>query len=163
LTKQTQLLKQVSAKVRNRGIKPFTKAFGRAMKAEFKKLKKSRRSSPKKSKKGGSKRRNTTKKSNKTSKKKNPPKKSVAKGTKGMTRIKKFLLGIGIGAAVSTVAGFARVPEIEASGPIIDAAVGGGVEAQIGTAIPRLIRTVILRSGGGFNGNGNGGLALEGA
>ena len=162
MTKQTQLLTQVSAKVRKRGIKPFTKAFGRAMKEEFKKLKGKRTTKSKKSK---GKSRKTNKNKTKTTKKKNPSNKSVAgkKGTSGMTRLKKFLLGLGIGAGVSTVAGLVRVPEIEASGPILDAVVGGGVEAQIGTAIPRLIRTVILRSGGGFGNGGNGALALEGA
>jgi len=83
-------------------------------------------------------------------------------GTKGMTRAKKLLIGLGVGVAVSTAAQLARTPEIEASGPVIDALVGGGVEAQIGTAIPRLIRQFVLRSGG--NGlNGSSGLSLEGA
>jgi len=87
-------------------------------------------------------------------------KKTVAKkGTSGMTRIKKFLLGIGIGAAVSTVAGLTRVREIESAGPIIDAAVGGGVEAQVGTAIPRLIRLVAGRAGI----NGGNGSMVDGA
>jgi len=163
MTKQTDLLKKISAKVRARGVKPFTKAFGKAMKAEFAKLKKPKRSTPKKSKKGGSKPRKAAKKTTKQNKKKNNPSKSMAgkKGASGMTRVKKLLLGIGIGAAVSTVAAFSRQPAIEAAGPIIDAAVGGGVEAQLGTAIPRLIRTFLLTNGNGVNGSS--GLALEGA
>lgn len=100
-------------------------------------------------------------KTNKTSKKNPSHNKSVAgnkKGKSGMSRIKKFLLGLGVGAGVSLAAGLARQPAIESSGPIIDAAVGGGVEAQIGTAIPRLIRTFILRNGAnGGNGGGVGG------
>jgi len=101
------------------------------------------------------KRRKSTKRKTTRTKSKSSTKKSVVsrKGTSGMTRIKKFLLGIGIGAAVSTVAGLTRVREIESAGPIIDAAVGGGVEAQVGTAIPRLIRLVAGRAG--FNGGGN--------
>jgi len=100
--------------------------------------------------------RKTTKRKTTRTKSRSNTKKSVVsrKGTSGMTRIKKFLLGIGIGAAVSTVAGLTRVREIESAGPIIDAAVGGGVEAQVGTAIPRLIRLVAGRAG--FNGGGNG-------
>lgn len=160
MTKQTQLLKQVSAKVRARGIKPFTKAFGAAMKAEFKKLKGKRTTKSKKSK---GKSRKVNKNRTKTTKKKNPSNKSVAGkkgGTKGMTRLKKFLIGLGVGAGVSTVAGLVRVPEIEAAGPIIDAAAGAGVEGQLGTALPRIVRILIARSGGGNGGNG---LALEGA
>lgn len=105
--------------------------------------------------------RKTTRKQTKTTKSRRGTKKSVVsrKGTSGMTRLKKFLLGIGIGAAVSTVAGLTRVREIESAGPIIDAAVGGGVEAQVGTAIPRLIRLVAGRAG--FNG-GNGSM-VDGA
>jgi len=83
------------------------------------------------------------------------------KGTSGMTRTRKFLLGLGVGTAVSTVAALTRVREIEGAAPIIDAMVGGGVEAQIGTAIPRLIRQVLPRIG--INGNPSNGLALEGA
>jgi len=100
--------------------------------------------------------RKTTKKKTRTTKSRSSTKKSVAgkKGTSGMTRTKKFLLGIGIGSVVSTIAAFSRVREIESAGPIIDAAVGGGVEAQIGTAIPRLIRLVAGRTG--LNGGGNG-------
>jgi len=99
--------------------------------------------------------RKTTKRKTTRTKSKSSTKKSMVsrKGTSGMTRIKKFLLGIGIGAAVSTVAGLTRVREIESAGPIIDAAVGGGVEAQVGTAIPRLIRLVAGRAGVGGNGN----------
>jgi len=99
----------------------------------------------------------------KTVKSKSTSKKSVAgkKGTSGMTRTKKFLIGLGVGAGVSTVAGLTRVREIESVGPIVDAVVGGGVEAQIGTAIPRLIRLLAGRVG--FNGGGGNGMALEGA
>jgi len=111
------------------------------------------------------KRRSTKSKKNKTKSTKRPKSKSnnrkpVAKknGTKGMTRVKKFILGVGVGALVSTIAAFAKQPAIESSGPIIDAAVGGGVEAQIGTAIPRLIRTFVFANGnGGGNGGGVGG------
>jgi len=167
MTKQTELLKRISAKVRARGVKPFTKAFGRAMKAEFKKLKKSGRSNPKKSNKARSKPKSKTKKSNKTSKKKNPGNKSVAGkkgGTKGMTRLKRFLIGLGVGVTVSTVAGLARTPEIESAGPVIDALAGAGVEGQLGTALPRIIRVIAARGGLSLGGNGgNGNLALEGA
>jgi len=110
------------------------------------------------------KRRKSAKRKTKTTKSRSSNKRTVAGkkgGTKGMTRVKKFLLGLGIGAGVSTVAGLTRVREIEGIAPIIDAAVGGGVEAQIGTAIPRLIRQVLPRIG--FNGNGSNGMALEGA
>jgi len=167
MTKQTDLLKKISAKVRARGVKPFTKAFGKAMKAEFKKLKKSSRSNPNKSKKGRSKPRSTAKKSNKTSKNKKPSSKSVAGkkgGTKGMTRLKRFLIGLGVGVTVSTIASFARTPELESAGPVIDALAGAGVEGQLGTALPRVIRVIAQRGGLSFGGNGNGnGLALEGA
>jgi len=106
--------------------------------------------------------RKTAKRKTRTTKSRSSTKKSVAgrKGTSGMTRIKKFLLGIGIGAAVSTTAQLTRVREIESVGPIIDAAVGGGVEAQVGTAIPRLIRLVAGRAG--LNGGGNG-MMVDGA
>jgi len=163
MTKQTDLLKKISAKVRARGVKPFTKAFGKAMKAEFAKLKKPGKSTRKKAKKSKAKPRKAAKKTTKQNKKKGSSNKSMAgkKGTSGMTRVKKLLLGIGIGAAVSTVAAFSRQPAIEAAGPIIDAFVGGGVEAQLGTAIPRLIRTFVLQNGNGVNGSS--GLALEGA
>ena len=120
----------------------------------------------KKRKKGSTKKRKTAKTKTRKTKSRSGTKKSVAKkgsrkkGTSGMTRVKKFLLGLGIGAGVSTVAGLTRVREIEGIAPIIDAAVGGGVEAQIGTAIPRLIRQVLPRIG--VNGGGNG-MALEGA
>jgi len=163
LTKQTDLLKKISAKVRARGVKPFTKAFGKAMKAEFKKLKGSKRSSPKKSKKGGSKPRKAANKPTKQNKKKNNPKNNVAgkKGTSGMTRLKKFLLGLGVGAGVSTVAGLARIPAIEGAGPIVDALAGGGWEAQVGTAVPRLIRQLVFSGGNSVNGSSS--MALEGA
>ena len=166
MTKQTDLLKRISAKVRARGIKPFTKEFGRAMKAEFKKLKKGSRSTANKSKKGRSKPRSKKNKSNKTSKKKNPSNKSVAGkkgGTKGMTRLKKFLIGLGVGVTVSTIAGAVRIPEVESAGPVIDALAGAGVEGQLGTALPRIIRVIASRGGLSLGGNGNGSLALEGA
>jgi len=168
LSKQTELLKKVSKKVRDSGVKPFTKAFGTAMKKEFAKLKKSGRSNPKRSKKGRGKSRNPARKPTKATKKRTTSKTTVAKkkgggkkGTSGMTRIKKVLLGLGVGVAVSTAAGLTRQPGIEAAGPIVDALAGGGWEAQVGTAIPRLIRTVLAQSGS-LNG-GNGGMALEGA
>jgi len=104
-----------------------------------------------------------TKKNKKRTVKSNPStNKSVAgkKGTSGMTRVKKVLLGLGVGAAFSTLAALTRIREIEGAAPIIDAAVGGGVEAQVGTAIPRLIRQVMMRTGNSSNGNG---MALEGA
>lgn len=99
-----------------------------------------------------------------TKRKSNPTtKKSMAgkKGTSGMTRAKKLLLGLGVGALFSTIAAVTRIREIEGAAPIIDAAVGGGVEAQIGTAIPRLIRIVAGRVG--VNGGGGNGMASEGA
>jgi len=152
--------KQASAKVRAEGVKPFTKAFGKRMKqllgGRIKSKNKPRKTT-------STKKRKSPKIKTKKTKSKSNPKKSVAgkKGTTGMTRAKKFLLGIGIGSVVSTIAAFSRVREIESAGPIIDAAVGGGVEAQIGTAIPRLIRLVAGRTG--FNGGGGNGMALEGA
>jgi len=87
-----------------------------------------------------------------TSKRKSTTKKSMAGkkgGTKGMTRIKKFLIGLGIGVGVSTATQIVRVPGLEGSAPILDAAVGGGVEGQVGVAIPRLIRTLLNLRGGG--------------
>lgn len=147
--------KQASAKVRAEGVKPFTKAFGKRMKQLLGGAKKTvKKASRKKSK---------SKKNKTRTVKSNPgPKKSVAakKGTSGMTRIKKVLLGLGVGAAFSTIAALTRIREIEGVAPIIDAAVGGGVEAQIGTAIPRLIRQVLVRTG---SGNGSSNLSLEGA
>jgi len=140
--------KQASAKVRAEGVKPFTKAFGKRMKQLLGgKRTKSKKSRPKS-------RKGATKKT-KTTKSRSSGKKSVAgrKGTSGMTRAKKFLLGLGVGALFSTIAALTRVREIEGAAPIIDAAVGGGVEAQVGTAVPRLIRIVASR----FNLNGNGG------
>jgi len=84
-------------------------------------------------------------------------------GVKGMTRFKKFLLGVGVGTAVSTAASVTKVREIEFVGPMVDAAVGGGVEGQLGVAIPKLIRAVLLRTGFG-NGNGIGSaISTEGA
>jgi len=127
----------------NKGrIKAGLKRIGSKTKAAVKRRTTKKRKAPKK---------RTTRTKSRSS-----TKKSVAgkKGTSGMTRTKKFLLGIGIGSVVSTIAAFSRVREIESAGPIIDAAVGGGVEAQIGTAIPRLIRLVAGRTG--FNGGGNG-------
>lgn len=164
MSKQTELLKKISAKVRARGVKPFTKAFGKAMKAEFKKLKKSGRSNPAKSKKGGGKRRKSANKSTKATKKrtanKNPVAKNKGGGKKGkstMTRFKKLLIGLGVGVTVSTIAAFARQPAIESAGPVIDALAGGGWEAQVGTAIPRLIRTFV-QNGIGANGANGGGV-----
>lgn len=142
--------KQASAKVRAEGVKPFTKAFGKRMKQILGGAKKSvKKVSRKKSK--------SKKNKTRTIKSRSSTKKSVVakgrKGTSGMTRVKKVLLGLGIGAAFSTIAALTRIREIEGVAPIIDAAVGGGVEAQIGTAIPRLIRQVVARTGS-FNGNG---------
>jgi len=147
--------KQASAKVRKEGIKPFTKAFGTRMKQILGKSKrKSSHHAPK--------RHSAAKKKRKSNKPHKGSGGSMKKGgTKAMTRFKKFLLGFGIGAAVSTVAGLVRVPEVESAGPIIDALAGAGVEGQVGTAIPRLIRQVVLRSNG--FGGGTNGLALEGA
>lgn len=157
--------KQASAKVRAEGVKPFTKAFGKRMKQLL-----GGRSRPKKG--GKSTKRRSTKQTKsrkstkRTNKRKSNPKKNVVarKGTTGMTRVKKLLIGLGVGTTFSTIAALTRVREIEGAAPIIDAAVGGGVEAQIGTAIPRLIRILAGRVGfNGFNGGGNGGMALEGA
>jgi len=147
--------KQASAKVRAEGVKPFTKAFGKRMKQLLGGRSKSVKKSPRKKSK-------TKRNKTRTVKSRSSNKKSVAgrKGASGMTRIKKVLLGLGIGAAFSTIAALTRVREIEGVAPIIDAAVGGGVEAQIGTAIPRLIRQVVMRTGGGNGGNG---IALGGA
>lgn len=97
-------------------------------------------------------------------KSKNTKKKSLAgkKGVAGMTRLKKFLLGLGIGAGVSTVAGLTKVREVEFIGPVVDAGLSGGVEGQLGVALPKIIRLIANR--GGFSlGNGGGGLANEGA
>jgi len=115
-----------------------------------------KRHAPKRTK--ASKKRTTRTKSRSTTKK------TVAKkGTSGMTRVKKLLLGLGIGAGFSTIAAVTRIREIEGVAPIIDAAVGGGVEAQIGTAIPRVIRQLAVRGGFNFGNGGNGNMALEGA
>lgn len=147
--------KQASAKVRAEGVKPFTKAFGKRMKQLLGGARKSvKKASRKKTK--------TKKNKTRTVKSRPTTKKSMVakKGTSAMTRIKKVALGLGIGAAFSTLAALTRIREIEGVAPIVDAAVGGGVEAQVGTAIPRLIRQIIVRR----NGNGNGSnLALEGA
>jgi len=159
---QQLLFKQASAKVRAEGIKPFTKAFGKRMKqvlggkSKSKPRGKSVKTRSTKRKKSKSKRTTTVKSKSNT-------KKSVAgkKGTSGMTRAKKFLLGLGVGALFSTIAAVTRVREIEGAAPIIDAAVGGGVEAQIGTAVPRLIRIAATRFG--FNGNGGNGITDGGA
>lgn len=147
--------KQASAKVRAEGVKPFTKAFGARMRQILGGAKsKVKKASRKKSKSKGKKTR--TVKSKSSSRKSVVAKKGGSrKGTSGMTRVKKVLLGLGIGAAFSTIAALTRIREIEGVAPIIDAAVGGGVEAQVGTAIPRLIRQIVLRTGAGSNG-GNG-------
>lgn len=147
--------KQASAKVRAEGIKPFTKPFGARMKQLLgtakKSVKKASRKKPK-----------PKKNKTRTVKSRSGPKKSMVfkkrggrKGISGISRIKKVLLGLGVGAAFSTVAALTRIREIEGVAPIVDAAVGGGVEAQIGTAIPRLIRQVLLRTDAGSSG-GNG-------
>jgi len=161
---QQLIFKQASAKVRAEGVKPFTKAFGKRMKSVMASLKgRTKRKPPGKSVKTSStKRRKSKSKRTKTVKSKSTSKKSVVskKGTSGMTRVKKLLIGLGVGTTFSTIAALTRVREIEGVAPIIDAAVGGGVEAQIGTAIPRLIR--ILAGRVGFNGNGSSSI-LEGA
>ena len=113
------------------------------------------------------KKRNVKAKSNPGTKKSLAGKKGGSKkGTTGMTKLKKFLIGLGIGVGVSTVVGLTKVREIEFAGPLIDASVGGGVEGQLGVVLPKLIRTVLLRNGGG-NGfslfGGGGSMASEGA
>jgi len=145
--------KQASAKARAEGIKPFTKAFGTRMKQLLGKAKKSVKKTHRKKSKS---RKNRTR----TVKSRSGPKKSMVskkgggrKGISGTSQLKKVLLGLGVGAAFSTIAALTRIREIEGVAPIVDAAVGGGVEAQIGTAIPRLIRQVLLRTGAG-SGNG---------
>jgi len=156
--------KQASAKVRAEGIKPFTKAFGKRMKqllkkggSSIKKRSKKRRSNPKSrgsiAKKGSS--------SNRSKGSKGSKKMAGKQGVKGMTRLKKFLIGLGIGTAVSTTTQLTRIREVEFVGPIADAAVSGGVEGQLGVAIPKIIRAVALRAG--FSGNGGNGAAIEGA
>jgi len=128
----------------NKGrVKAGLKKIGSKTKAAVKRRTTKSRKAPKK--------RTTRTKSRSTNKKSMAGK----KGTSGMTRLKKFLLGLGIGAGVSTIAAVTRVREIEGAAPIIDAAVGGGVEAQIGTAIPRIIRQLSVR-GGLTSGNGAG-------
>lgn len=84
-------------------------------------------------------------------------------GVKVQTRLKKFLIGFGSGAAISTTAGVTRIPELEAAAPVVVALAGGGVEGQLGAAVPRIIRVLLARGGISFNGGGNGGLSLEGA
>lgn len=133
--------------------KSVRKLTGKALAAARRNIKKAQAARRRKS--------SSTSKRSKGSKKMAGKKGGKKGGTSGMTRTKKFLIGLGVGTAVSTVATLARTPEIESSGPVIDALVGGGVEAQIGTAVPRLIRQLVLRSGG--FGNGGNGLALEGA
>lgn len=151
---QQLLFKQASAKVRAEGVKPFTKAFGKRMKQILGGKSKSVKKRTTKTKK------NKSRKTKNVKSKSNPKKTVVANrkgGTKGMTRLKKFLLGLGVGAGVSTVAGLTRVREVEFLGPIIDAGVGGGVEGQVGVAIPKIIRLIATRAGfnGGFNGGGS--------
>lgn len=174
---QQLVFKQASAKVRAEGIKPFTKAFGARMKTVLNQLKtksgkKSRttkrksagqrtksRALPGKKKRSSSNSTKRSKGSNKMAAKKNGPLISP--------RVKKFLIGIGIGSAVSTGVALTRVREIENAGPVIDALAGGGVEGQLGIVIPRLIRQLSARfgaNGNGFSfGNGGSGLAQEGA
>jgi len=168
MAKSKQQLKfaEASAKVRREGIKPFTKAFGKRMKQLLKK--------------GGSstsKRTNKRKSPKKTKSKRSSSNRSKgSKGSKKMAgkkggpligpRVKKFLIGIGIGSAVSTGVALTRVREIENAGPVIDALAGGGVEGQLGIVIPRLIRQVAARMGSNgfsFNGGNGNGLANEGA
>lgn len=94
----------------------------------------------------------------------NPMAKTKTKqGVKVQTRLKKFLIGLGSGAAVSTTAGITRIPEIEAAAPVVVALAGGGVEGQLGAAIPRIIRVLLARGGISLNGGRNGALSLEGA
>jgi len=160
-TGQQLKFKQASAKVRAEGVKPFTKAFGKRMKqllgGKSKPKVKNKRTKTKVSK----------TKTTRTTKSKKTNKKSLAgkkNGVSGMTRLKKFLIGLGVGTTVSTIAAVSRVREIEGAAPIIDAAVGVGVEGQLGTAVPRLIRQILLRTGFSFNGgNGGNGIANEGA
>jgi len=154
--------KQASAKVRAEGIKPFTKAFGKRMKqllkkegSSIKKRSKKTRSNPKTRTKGSS--------SNRSKGSKGSKKMAGKQGVKGMTRLKKFLIGLGIGTAVSTAATVTRIREVEFIGPLADAATAGGVEGQLGVAIPKIIRAVALRLGFNFGNGGNGNMALEGA
>lgn len=151
------------------GLRPNQVTAAHTAKAWFWKLKGSVRRSTSKLKKQTSKlkrkstkkRKSITKKTTRT--KSNPgPRKSLAgkKGIAGMTRFKKFLLGLGVGAGVSTIAGLTRVREVEFLGPIIDAGVGGGIEGQVGVAIPKIIRLIAGRAG--FNGV-DGNLLTEGA
>ncbi len=158
-TGQQLKFKQASAKVRAEGVKPFTKAFGKRMKQ----LLGGRGGSKKPVKRRTTKTKKTKPRKTKTVKSKPRGKKSVAgkKGTSGMTRVKKLLIGLGVGTTFSTIAALTRVREIEGVAPIIDAAVGGGVEAQVGTAIPRLIR--ILAGRVGLNGGNGNGSRLDGA
>jgi len=128
---------------------------GKALGRRIKQLLGKRKSNP-------SKRPKTKQKKTRTSNRKSNPKKNVVArkgGTKGMTRIKKLLLGLGIGTTVSLVSSFVRIPGLEGSAPILDAAVGGGVEGQIGVAIPRIIRQVA----GLAQGNGGGGFMVDGS
>jgi len=166
MAKQQTAFIKASAQVRREGIKPFTKAFGKRMKQL---LKKGGSSIKKRSKKSKSNKKSRTKGSSSNRSKRSKGSNKMAgnkkSGVKGMTRLKKFLLGIGIGTAVSTAATFSRVREVEFIGPLADAAVSGGVEGQLGVAIPKIIRAIAQRSGFSFNGGnpGNGGMATEGA
>lgn len=168
MAKTPQQLKfaKVSAQVRNEGIKPFTKAFGK----RFKQLmKKGGASIKKRSKKTGSKKKSGTKGSSsnrsKTSRSSTMAKNKGGsrKGTSMKTRLVKFGAGAGIAVVISIIANALRRNEINAAAPIIDAAAGIGIEGQVGTAI---VRTVAPLLRGGFNLNGgsrNGNMALEGA
>jgi len=155
--------KQASAKVRAEGVKPFTKAFGKRMKQLLggKSKPKVKKNRPKTKVSKTKTTRRTKTKSN--TKKSLAGKKGGKKGVAGMTRLKKFLLGLGIGAGVSTVAGLTRVREVEFIGPVVDAGLSGGVEGQLGVALPKIIRLIANRGGFSLGGNGANGLAGEGA
>ncbi len=122
-------------------------------------------------KKVSSKLKKTKSKKTKSTKSKSSNKKSLAgkkgsgkkKGIAGMTRLKKFLLGVGVGTGVTLIAGATRVREVEFVGPIIDAGLSGGIEGQAGVALPKIIALIARRSGFNFGNGGNGNLAMEGA
>jgi len=163
-TPQQLKFASASAKVRKEGIKPFTKAFGKRMKQLLQKGGSSIKKRSKKNKSPAkSKPRGSSSNRSKGSKGSNKMAGKGKSGTKGMTRLKKFLIGLGIGVGVSTIASVSRIREVEFIGPLADSATGGGVEGQLGVAIPKIIRALVNRSGFSFNGNGSNGLALEGA
>jgi len=163
-SKQQLLFTRASAQVRREGIKPFTKAFGKRMKQLLKKGGSSIKKRTKKTKSPGKPKRKRSSSNRSKGSKGSNKMAGNKKGTKGMTRLKKFLIGLGIGTAVSTAAQVSRIREVEFIGPLADAATAGGVEGQLGVAIPKIIRAVIARSGfQGFNGNGSSNMAIEGA